>query len=517
MHLTQGLHRSLQQTPERMATSFRGRRHTFRVFGDRVARLAGALQQLGMQPGDRIGMLARNADRYLEYFMGTWWGGGVANPLNTRWSVQEVVYALDDCDTRILIVDDAFLGMVDGLRAKASRAPVFIYAGEGAAPAGMLRFDQLIDSTQPVEDVRRGGSDLCCVMYTGGTTGFPKGVMQTHQGMWSGCLQRMADSPLARDGTMLHCAPLFHMGALGRLLSQFIVGASHAIVPAFDPVEVLQAVQDEQVSETMLVPTMIQALVDHPDFERFDLSSFKRMLYGASPIAPTVLERIMERLPGVEFAQGYGMTEATGVCTNPHENHGPAARSSGLSRSVGRSGVGVTVRIVDAQGREVPRGMVGEIIVQAPSVMQGYWNKPGETAKALRDGWLWTGDGATMDADGHVFIVDRLKDMIITGGENVYSTEVENVIARHPAVAACAVIGVPSARWGEGVHAVVVTKPGATLDADGLRAHCKQWIAGYKCPKTVEFRSELPMSAAGKILKKDLRASHWAGQGRDVH
>lgn len=517
MNLTQGLHRPLQQTPRRVATSFRGRRRTFAEFGDRVARLAGALRQLGMQPGDRVGMLARNSDRYLEYFMGTWWGGGVPNPLNTRWSVGEMVYALDDCDTRILIVDDAFVGHVESIRAKARNAPVFIHAGEGAAPDGMLSFDALIDAAQPVDDAGRGGADLCCVMYTGGTTGFPKGVMQTHQGMWNACLQRMADSPVARDGTMLHCAPLFHMGALGRLVTQFIAGGSHAIVPAFEPVEVLRTVEHEKVSETMLVPTMIQALVEHPDFDRYDLGSLKRMLYGASPIAPTVLERVIAKLPHVEFAQGYGMTEASGICTNPHENHGEAARRSGLSRSVGRSGVGVTVRIVDVDGREVPRGTVGEIIVRAPSVMLGYWNKPEETAKALRDGWLWTGDGATMDEDGHVYIVDRLKDMIISGGENIYSAEVENVIARHPAVASCAVIGIPSAQWGESVHAVVVTRPGAMLGAEELRAHCREAIAAYKCPKTVEFRSELPLSAAGKILKKDLRAPHWAGSGRAVN
>ena len=226
----------------------------------------------------------------------------------------------------------------------------------------------------------------------------------------------------------------------------------------------------------------------------------------------------MANLPQVEFCHAYGLTEACPIVSaNPHENHMPEGRKSGLSRSVGRGGFGVNVKIVDPEGREMPRGEVGEIIVRGPNIMKGYWNKPEETAKALRDGWLWTGDGAYMDEAGYMFIVDRMKDMIVSGGENVYSAEVENVIARHPAVAMCAVIGIPHERWGETVHAVVVPKPGATLNEDEVRRHCHEVIAGYKCPKSVEFREALPLSAAGKVLKVDLRAPHWAGKERRVN
>ena len=301
------------------------------------------------------------------------------------------------------------------------------------------------------------------------------------------------------------------MGGIGRALVQFIAGETHVLAPGFDAREVMEIIERERVTDLLLVPTMLQALITHPEFDCFDLGSLKRMVYGASPIAESVLERAMDVLPGVEFTHSYGMTELGGATSNPPENHGVEGRASGLSRSAGRATFGVMVKVVDANGEEVPRGEVGELIVRGPNVMLGYWNKPEETARALRDGWLYTGDGARMDEGGHVFIVDRLKDMIVSGGENVYSAEVENVIARHPAVQACAVIAVPHAQWGEAVHAVVVRKPGAQLDDASLHDHCRSFIAGYKCPKTVEFREALPLSAAGKVLKRELREPHWAG------
>ncbi len=518
MYLTQGLQRSLQQTPERVATIFRGRRRTFREFGERVTRLAGALQNKGMAAGDRVSMLALNSDRYLEYMMSVWWGGGVLNPVNIRWSVPEIVYSLDDCDTGILLVDDHFMPMVEGIRAKAKRTPIFIYAGEGEAPEGMLSYEQLIEVTAPIEDAGRGGNDLACIMYTGGTTGFPKGVMQSHLNLWSACVQRMAEIPVSSCSKDMHTLPLFHTAGLARALVQFIAGGSHVIVATFDAGEVLQTIEREAVSDSAMVPTMILALLAHPDFAKRDLSSLKRLSYGASPTAGDMIEQVMTTLPWIELAHSYGLTEASPiVSTNPPENHTEATRNSDLSRSVGRGGFGVNVKIVDPYGHEVPRGTVGEIIVRGPNIMLGYWNKPEETAIALRDGWLYTGDGAYMDEQGYIFIVDRLKDMIVSGGENIYSAEVENIIARHLSVAMCAVIGVPHPQWGEAVHAAVVLKPGAKLSEDEVRAHCREFIAGYKCPKTVEFRDALPLSGAGKILKRDLREPFWAGKKRAVN
>lgn len=506
MYMTQCLQRTLQQTPEHLATVFGERRHTYRQFGDRVARLAGGLRSLGMQPGDRVGMLALNSDRYLEYIMGAWWGGGVLNPVNTRWSVPEIVYSLDDCNTAILIVDEHFAGLVEDICATVREVPVFVYAGEGEPPAGMYSFEQLIARTAPIADAGRGGEDLACIMYTGGTTGFPKGVMQTHLNLWSACMPRMVDMPPIRGGRLLQVSPLFHVAGMARALIQFLAGETHVLVAGFEPGAVLQVIERERITETLLVPTMILALLAHPDLDRYDLSSLQRLTYGASPSAGAMVEQVLARFPDLELSHSYGLTEACPVVSsNLPCNHTAEARASGLSRSVGRGGLGVSVKIVDPQGHEVPRGTVGEIIVRGPNIMPGYWNRPEETAKALRDGWLYTGDGAYMDEQGYLFIVDRLKDMIVSGGENIYSAEVENVLARHPAVALCAVIGIPHERWGEAVHALVVRKPGTDVDEAQLRAHCRQFIAGYKCPKRIEFRDQLPLSAAGKILKRELR------------
>ena len=518
MYLTQGLHRSLQQNPDRVAISFNGRRQTFREFADHVARLAAALRGLGMAEGDRVGMLALNSDRYLEYVMGVWWGGGVLNPVNIRWSAAEIAYSLDDCDTRILIVDDQFVDIARKVCALARTTPILIHAGDGAAPPGMLSFDALIAAATPMADLGRGGEDLACIMYTGGTTGSPKGVMQTHLNMWSSAVMRIAEAAPWPDSAVLHAAPFFHAAGLGRALVQFIAGETHVVIPAFDAGDVLKAIGEERVSETLLVPTMIQAVLSHPDFARTDLTSLKRLTYGASPIPETLLDRVVESLPGVELAHSYGMTEACpSVSANSPSNHNEAGRKSGLYRSIGRGLPGLMVKVVDAHGNEVPRGTVGEIVVRGPNVMAGYWKKPVETAQTIRDGWLHTGDGAYMDAQGYLYIVDRIKDMIVSGGENVYSAEVENVIVRHPAVAACAVIGIPHDTWGEAVHAVVVRKPGATLAEDDIREHCRLAIAGYKCPKSVEFRDQLPLSGAGKVLKREIRAPYWAGRPRGVN
>ncbi|AQH04975.1 fatty-acid--CoA ligase (plasmid) [Burkholderia sp. KK1] len=517
MYLTNCLHRALQQTPDQLVTSFRGRTRTYRAFCDRVARLSHALQALGMQPDSRVGMLALNSDRYFEYMMAVWWGGGVLNPVNIRWSVPEIVYSLDDCNTRILIVDEHYAHLAASIRESAACPPKLIYAGDGEAPAGMLSFESLIASHVPVEDMRRGYEDLAAIMYTGGTTGSPKGVMLSHRNLWTGCVNRLVDAPPIPNGKTLHSAPFFHIASMTRALLQFIRGDMNVIIPMFQPAEVLETIERERITDIALVPIMIQATISHPDFQRRDLSSLQRVAYGASPMTAAVLEKTIAMLPNVEFNHSYGLTEGMIVSSNPADNHHEAARKKGLHTSAGRSICGTEIKIVDSQDNEVPRGTVGEIIVRGPTVMQGYWNKPEETAQTLRGGWLHTGDGAYMDADGYVFIVDRIKDMIVSGGENVYSAEVENAIARHPAVAMCAVIGIPHEIWGEAVHAVVVLKPQSTLSESDLRIHCREHIAGYKCPKSIEFRAELPMSAAGKILKRNLRTPYWENKSRAVN
>ena len=277
-------------------------------------------------------------------------------------------------------------------------------------------------------------------------------------------------------------------------------------------------IERERVTHVILVPTMIQMLVDHPSMQQaWNLESLKSIIYGASPIAESLLDRAMAALPGVAFSQVYGMTELGPVATvNPASFHTEQGRRLGKLRSAGRAAPCVELKIVDAADRELPRGTVGEVVVRGPNVMLGYWNRPEESAAALRGGWMHTGDGAYMDDEGFVFVVDRLKDMIISGGENVFSAEVENALAQHPAVALCAVIGIPHEKWGEAVHAVVVLRPHASLTEAELIAHCKALIAGYKCPRSVEFVDQLPLSAASKVLKSALRDAHWKGRSRQV-
>ena len=517
MYLTQGLHRALQNHPDKTATIFGARRQSFQQLADRVARLAAALASLGVNAGDRVAMLAQNSDRYIEYFHAVWWAGAVANPVNTRWSAQEIAYSLVDCDSRVLIVDDQHLPLVARILAQAPCVRTVIHAGDQATPAGMLSFDALVRDAGPAEDAMRSGDDLAAILYTGGTTGFPKGVMLSHANFWISSVARMAEMGGQPGSISLIATPLFHVGGAGRLVGQSIGGNTLVVLPSFTAESVLREVERCGVTDLMLVPTMLQMLLDHPSFERRKMATIRRISYGASPIALPLLERTLDLFPGVEFASAYGMTEtAASVCGNPPANHGPDARRSGLVRSVGRAGYGCEIRVVDSEGCEAPRGQVGEVIIRGGCVMLGYWNRPEETAAALRGGWLHTGDGGYIDRDGHLYIVDRIKDMIVTGGENVYSAEVENVLSRHPAVSVCAVIGIPSAQWGESVHAVVVLKPEMQGSEEALRAHCRSLIAGYKCPKTIEFRSAMPLSAAGKVVKAQLRAPYWQDSSRRV-
>jgi long-chain acyl-CoA synthetase len=446
------------------------------------------------------------------------WGGGVLNPCNIRWSAAEILYSLDDSGSTILLVDETFRPLVEQFRRDSPTLREVIYCGDGDTPSGMHGYEGLLTRADPVPDALRRGEDLLGIFYTGGTTGFPKGVMLSHANFCSSGLSNRAEGLAAPGGIYMHAAPMFHLADMGCAMPHWIEGNTHSVIPAFNPELVLDTLERDRVTHLLLVPTMIQMLVDHPAMKQpRDLSALQTIIYGASPISEAVLDRAMAALPGVGFVQAYGMTELSPVATvNPAWYHTAEGRRAGKLRSAGRASYCTELRIVDVADQEVPRGTVGEVVVRGPHVMQGYWNKPEQTAAAVRDGWMHTGDGAYMDEDGFIFIVDRLKDMIISGGENVYSAEVENAIAQHPAVAACAVIGIPSAEWGESVHAVVVLKAGASATGEELVDHCKSLIAGYKCPRCVEFREALPLSGAGNILKTELRKPFWEGRQRQV-
>ncbi|MDM0043773.1 long-chain fatty acid--CoA ligase [Variovorax dokdonensis] len=516
MHLTQPLHKALQERPDATALVCGQRRQTFTHVVDRVARLAAVLRDLGVRPGDRVGLLALNADRYVEYLYATWWAGGVINPVNIRWSAREIAYSLDDCDTRILLVDANFVELARQQLELSRSLKTLVHFGDGPAPNGLEDAEALMALAQPIADARRGGSDLAAVMYTGGTTGLPKGVMLTHGNLYVGQLSANMAAKRPDEAVGLNMAPMFHVGGTGLALQLMQRLCTQVIISAFDEIKVLEAIQNEQASETFMVPTMLKRLIEHPRFGDYDTSSLQLVLYGAAPIDDTLLLQAIDKLPHASFCQLYGMTELSPVVTVlPAWCHRPD-QPRDRRRSAGRPVPIAEVRIVAPDGNPVPTGTVGEIAVRGPMVMDGYWNKPEQTAEVLRDGWMHTGDGGMMDKDGFVYVVDRLKDMIVTGGENVYSAEVENAITQLPEVSMCAVIGVPDERWGERVHAVVVLRPGQALDEGTLLAHCKAQIAGYKCPRSVEFRDQIPLSPAGKMLKYKLREPYWAGRDRKV-
>jgi long-chain acyl-CoA synthetase len=459
-----------------------------------------------------------NSDRYLECYAAVAWAGCVLVPLNTRWSERELHEALKDCQPQCLFVDENFASLGQRIAAAASQPPLVISAGPAQRETSSVDYENLISCSEPIADVQSSGDALAGLFYTGGTTGSAKGVMLTHGGVTSVAMSVLAEGCFREDAVYLHAAPMFHMADGCAIYSLLTSGGASVVVPAFTPTKFLETVQAERVTESLLVPTMIQMLVDHPALPTFDLSSLRRILYGASPMSEAVLDRALERLPHVEFIQAYGMTEVSAVAVLLHASHLiGGARELGRHRAAGRPTYGVELKIVGASGQQLPVGEVGEVRIRSPGLMAGYWRKPEESRAAVSEGWMHTGDGGYVDAEGFVYIVDRIKDMIVSGGENVYSAEVENVIARMPAVAQVAVIAIPSQEWGEQVHAVVALHPGAMASGDEIVTFCKGTLAGYKCPRSVEIRSEpLPLTGAGKIKKQALREPYWAREARRV-
>lgn len=504
MQLTQSLHKALRECPQSLATICGERRHSYAQFAERVARLAAALQAMGVASGDRVAMLSLNSDRYIEFLFGTLWAGAVVNPVNHRWSVAEIAYSLDDCGSAILLIDDAFVGLAASLRERSQALTTLIYVGDSTAPEGMYDYESLLAAAAPVADARRQGNDLAAVLYTGGTTGAPKGVMLSHDNLALDALAALAAAPRAAKAVALHVAPLFHVGGLCFVLQLALRLSCHVLLPGFDAGKALAAIEREKVGESFMVPTMISLLLSHADFAKYDLSSLRTLMYGAAPIDRALLEQALRSMPQAQLVQAYGQTEASPVVTMLAGAH-HRLDGSGKLGSAGRPISAVELCILDEQGRACGVGEVGEICVRGPTIMLGYWNKPEQTAAALRDGWLHSGDVGYTDADGFLFVVDRIKDMIITGGENVYSAEVENALMGHPALLMCAVIGLPDPVWGERVHAVAVRRPGHDCCEAELIRHCRERIAGYKTPRSIEFRDALPLSGAGKILKYLLR------------
>jgi long-chain acyl-CoA synthetase len=516
--LTQGLRRAVQTKPNGIATHFAGRRFTWTETQDRVSRVAGALSALDVQRGDRVAILALNSDRYLELMYAIPWIGAVMVPLNTRLAPKEIEYILTDSGVSVLFVDTAMSAHLAALEHSMPGVREVIWLDDTPAPSGLLRYEDLT-AYDPVDDAGAANDDLAGLFYTGGTTGRSKGVMLSHTNLVINALNGIAGIGFTSDTTYIHSGAMFHLADGASTFGVTLLGGRHAFVPRFEPVEVLQTIQFDRVTHAQFVPTMINMLANHPRFAEFDISTLSLILYGASPMPEGVLRKAMQVMPHVRLLHAYGMTEASPIVTLLDPRYTTLeGKYAGRLKSCGQAALGCEVKVVDADRRELPRGTAGELAIRGANIMKGYWKKPDETSAVLADGWYYSGDGATMDEEGFVYIVDRLKDMIISGGENVYSAEVENAISLLDGVGEVAVIGVPDERWGERVHAIIVPKTGAVLSEDQVMAHCRAHIAGYKCPRSIELRDQpLPLSGAGKVLKRDLREPYWKGLAKAVN
>ncbi|MEK6299157.1 MAG: long-chain-fatty-acid--CoA ligase [Acidobacteriota bacterium] len=516
MSIVDGLKKSVASSTHKIAAICGTRRYSFIELNERVDRLSSALIGLGVERGDRVAVLALNCHRFFELYYAIAQIGAVVVPINFRIPPREIKYILDHSGSRAIAVDAALTPSLEAIRSQLETVQQFISIADQPAP-GYLAYEELIAANSPLVDAPKIEDDeLLGLFYTSGTTGEPKGVMLTHRNMLSNIEHSESVFDYLPTDIYLHSAPMFHLADGAAVFSNTARGATQAFVPRFEPKHVLETISSERITLALFVPTMINFLLQEPNIDSYDLSSLRHMTYGASPIAPETLKRAM-KVFGCDFGQGYGLTEASPLLTVlTAEDHAAVnEKSERRLASCGKPVKGVDVRVVSFEGSDVKPGEVGEIIARGPNIMLGYWKRPADTEQAIVDGWLHTGDLATVDEDGYIYLVDRKKDMIVTGGENVYSTEVEAALYEHPAIKEAAVIPVPDADWGEAVHACVTLCDGARLEPEELIEFCRERLANYKLPRSVEIiEGELPKGGTGKILKKQLREKHWQGRSR---
>jgi long-chain acyl-CoA synthetase len=494
------LKHALSIAPERTAIIVDDRYITYRELWSRCRRLATVLKKAGAKPGDRIAILAANSAQYIETYVSVPAAGFVIVPLNTRHALPELEYALKDADAKILLSD---------------RDPGTLRELVDTVIMIPEQYESLLDAAEESElGVGVTEDSLAGLFYTGGTTGVSKGVMLSHRNLIANTFHFMTVSPPAVDNVFLVMAPLFHAAGSNGVLGGIWSGSCQIPLKVFDPAVALDLIEKHQVTHTLGVPAMIAAISELQHKSPRDTSSLRMVAHGGSPIATEVVRRAHAAFPTAEFLHVYGMTEASPLATGLRNEE--ALLDVDRGRSCGQPLIGVQVKFIDSNGDEVPQGEVGELVASGPNIMLGYWNKPEQTAAALSGGWYRSGDMGYMDDEGYVFLVDRARDMIVSGGENVYCSEVEEALYKHPAVLEAAVFGVPDDQWGEAVHAVVV--PRAKVTAEELIAFCRTLIAGYKIPKAISFSDkELPKSGPGKILKRELRAPFWEGRDRKVN
>lgn len=495
MIYTHSLGRALRYYPAKTAFASNGKNQTFRELHARAGKIASALNKHGFKTGDRLALLLPNEPEFIELIYACAWLGLIVVPLNTRLSAKEIDHVLVDATPHGLI--------------RHSSLPV---------PTVQLPWQLELDQ-EPLEypgnhypDIVYDPNAVFALIYTSGTTGLPKGVALTHANIFANLDHVNYWMRYREGGVYLHAAPIFHIADFPFMFASPAFGTCQTTIPKFSPQTFCETVERERVTHTVLVPTMLNMLTQFPELEKYDLTSLERLGYGGSPIAPELIHRTREVFPKVELIQVYGLSE-TGFLTGLQDHEHTENRLT----SCGRACPGIEVRVVDESGKEVEAGKSGELVVRGANVMRGYWSNPNESEAAFRAGMFRTGDIGYQDAEGYFYIMDRRKDMIVSGGENVYSAEVEAVIYQHPAVLEAAVFGIPDAQWGELVMAIVALKPGMTLNAQDLITFCKQTLAHYKVPRRIEFtENELPKSGSGKILKRVLREKFWSQQERSV-
>jgi len=495
--------------PDREAFIDEDRRITFREYNERVNRLIHALHDMGIKKGDVLGVLSWNCIEYMDVFGAAQKGGFIICPYNARFLEKEIEYLVNDSEACVLFAGAEFTDLVGKLKANIPGVRHFISL-EAPFP-GMEYYADLVERCPTHEpEAEVDDEDPIFICYTSGTTGPPRGALYTHQRARENVICHALEVPVQHDDRGISLMPLFHIGGIAIQSYLFFQANTAVIIKFFDPKATMEVIEKEKITNIIVVPTHLTAMLDLPDFDQYDVSSMRRVYYAGSPMPTELLKRGMKKFGSV-FFQGYGQTESgpeiAYLKEKDHEVLGDPEKEKKLL-SCGYPALGVHVRIVDENGKDVPIGEVGEIIVKSRHIMKEYWRKPEETKETIIDGWLHTGDMGQYDIDGYIYIVDRKKDMIISGGENIYPREVEEILYRHPAVLECAVFGIPDPKWVEAVHAVISLKKGATATPEELIEFCKERIARYKAPKSIEIVTEIPKSGTGKILKKEMRKKY---------
>lgn len=480
------------------------RRLTHAQLAERARRFSGALYGRGLRRQDRVAILAMNCAEYYETYRACEWAGFILATVNFRLAPAEILYILQDAAPKALVFEAQYAAVVDGLRAQLPGIEQYICIGD--APAWAVSFEAVMDAGS-VEGppIRSNPEDYAYLMYTSGTTGRPKGVVRTQQAMCVTAESCALVSEFSGNTRVLQTTPAFHVGGIGFINSVAWMGGTTVVHRGFEPKQMLETIAQERITFTFMVAAMLQAVLDVPELSTYDVSSIENIVTAAAPVPPPLLARGIEAL-GPVFSVQYGMTESN-ACWLPSHEVKPLGSPEEVRRlaSVGRPCPGIDLRIVDDHGNDLPQGQTGEVWLRSKTQLSGYWNNSVATVEALRDGWYRSGDMGYQDNDGYIFLVDRKKDMIISGGENIYSREVEDVLVQHPAVVDVAVIGVPHAQWGECVKAIVVLRRGEQASEAQLIEFCRELIASYKCPKSIAFVDELPRLPTGKISKVMLR------------